>query len=79
MNQAAFSQSAFNQQLKKYYTFYTGGFLAFINALRRRHASRHHHQHTGHNAGQAPHQNTLNVIVVSERSIPSISSRLSLI
>lgn len=33
MSQAAFSQSAFTQQLKKYYTFYTGGFLAFIILL----------------------------------------------
>ncbi len=29
----AFSHSAFNSQLKKYYTFYTGGFLAFLIAL----------------------------------------------
>ena len=33
MSQAAFSQSAFTQQLKKYYTFYTGGFLVFIVLL----------------------------------------------
>jgi cation/acetate symporter len=33
MNQAAFSQSAFTQQLKKYYTLYTGGFIAFIILL----------------------------------------------
>src|SRR6058998_3810936 len=29
----AFSQSAFNAQLKKYYGFYTIGFLAFLFAL----------------------------------------------
>ena len=29
----AFSHSAFNSQLKKYYSFYTGGFLAFLFAL----------------------------------------------
>ncbi|MDP2241715.1 MAG: VC_2705 family sodium/solute symporter [Burkholderiales bacterium] len=33
MSQATFSQSAFTQQLKKYYFFYTGGFLAFIILL----------------------------------------------
>ena len=31
--QAAFSQKTFNSQLKKYYTFYTGGFIAFVIAL----------------------------------------------
>ena len=31
--QAAFSHSAFFQQLKKYYTFYTGGFILFLLAL----------------------------------------------
>jgi cation/acetate symporter len=30
---STFSHSAFNSQLKKYYTFYTGGFLAFLIAL----------------------------------------------
>jgi cation/acetate symporter len=30
---SAFSQSTFNQQLKKYYTFYTGGFILFLFAL----------------------------------------------
>src|SRR5918999_1670772 len=30
---AAFSQKAFTQQLKKYYTFYTGGFVAFVIIL----------------------------------------------
>ncbi len=30
---STFSQSAFNSQLKKYYSFYTGGFLAFLVAL----------------------------------------------
>ena len=29
MSQAV-SHSAFNSQLKKYYTFYTGGFIAFL-------------------------------------------------
>jgi len=29
----AFSQSGFKQQLKKYYTFYTGGFIAFLLLL----------------------------------------------
>ncbi|MGV3626593.1 MAG: VC_2705 family sodium/solute symporter, partial [Betaproteobacteria bacterium] len=33
MSQAAFSQKGFNQQLKKYYALYTGGFLAFIILL----------------------------------------------
>ncbi|MGH8617811.1 MAG: sodium:solute symporter family protein [Burkholderiales bacterium] len=33
MSTATFSQSGFNRQLKKYYTFYTGGFLAFLVAL----------------------------------------------
>ncbi len=34
MNQAAaFSQKAFTQSLKKYYTFYTGGFIAFVILL----------------------------------------------
>ena len=33
MSTAAFSQSNFNRQLKKYYTFYTGGFIAFLLAL----------------------------------------------
>ena len=31
--QAAFSQKSFNSQLKRYYSFYTGGFIAFIIAL----------------------------------------------
>jgi len=31
--QATFSHSAFFQQLKKYYTFYTGGFILFLLAL----------------------------------------------
>jgi len=31
--QAAFSQKTFNSQLKKYYSFYTGGFIAFLIAL----------------------------------------------
>ena len=30
---ASASQTAFNQQLKKYYTFYTGGFVAFVVAV----------------------------------------------
>jgi len=33
MSTQAFSQSTFNRQLKKYYTFYTGGFLIFLLAL----------------------------------------------
>jgi cation/acetate symporter len=33
MSAPAFSQSNFNRQLKKYYTFYTGGFLVFLLAL----------------------------------------------
>jgi cation/acetate symporter len=33
MSAAAFSQKSFTQQLKKYYAFYTGGFLAFIILL----------------------------------------------
>src|SRR5712672_977600 len=33
MSTPAFSQSAFNGNLKKYYTFYTGGFLVFLFAL----------------------------------------------
>ena len=33
MSTPAFSQSNFNRQLKKYYTFYTGGFLVFLFAL----------------------------------------------
>ena len=33
MSSKAFSHSAFNRQLKKYYTFYTGGFIAFLIAL----------------------------------------------
>jgi cation/acetate symporter len=33
MSQAAVSQSAFTAQLKKYYTFYTGGFIAFLIVL----------------------------------------------
>jgi cation/acetate symporter len=33
MSQGAFSQSTFNSQLKRYYTFYTGGFLAFLFLL----------------------------------------------
>ncbi|MGZ8267791.1 MAG: sodium:solute symporter family protein [Burkholderiales bacterium] len=33
MSQGAFSQSTFNSQLKRYYTFYTGGFLAFLFVL----------------------------------------------
>ena len=33
MSTQAFSHKTFNQSLKKYYTFYTGGFLAFLIAL----------------------------------------------
>jgi cation/acetate symporter len=33
MSTPAFSQSTFNRNLKKYYTFYTGGFIAFLLAL----------------------------------------------
>src|SRR5436190_436340 len=33
MSTPAFSQSAFNKNLRKYYTFYTGGFLVFLFAL----------------------------------------------
>ena len=33
MTTESFSHSAFFQQLKRYYTFYTGGFLAFVIAL----------------------------------------------
>jgi cation/acetate symporter len=33
MSAPAFSQSTFNRQLKKYYTFYTGGFILFLLAL----------------------------------------------
>ena len=33
MSTQAFSQSTFNRQLKKYYTFYTGGFILFLLAL----------------------------------------------
>ena len=33
MSAPAFSQSTFNRQLKKYYTFYTGGFIVFLLAL----------------------------------------------
>ena len=33
MSSPAFSQSTFNRNLKKYYTFYTGGFIAFLLAL----------------------------------------------
>ena len=33
MSQVAFSHRTFNQQLKRYYTFYTGGFILFIVAL----------------------------------------------
>jgi cation/acetate symporter len=33
MSQAAFSQSSFNSQLKRYYTFYTGGFIGFLVLL----------------------------------------------
>jgi cation/acetate symporter len=33
MSQATFSHSSFNSQLKKYYSFYTGGFIVFLLAL----------------------------------------------
>ena len=33
MSTPAFSQSAFNRNLKKYYSFYTGGFILFLVAL----------------------------------------------
>jgi len=33
MSAPAFSQSAFGRQLKKYYTFYTGGFILFLLAI----------------------------------------------
>jgi len=33
MSSQAFSHSAFNSQLKKYYTFYAGGFIAFVILL----------------------------------------------
>src|SRR5215203_2405616 len=33
MSQAAVSHSSFNSQLKKYYTWYTGGFIAFLIVL----------------------------------------------
>ncbi len=33
MSAAAFSHKAFKQSLRKYYTFYTGGFIAFLIAL----------------------------------------------
>src|SRR2546427_12310298 len=33
MSPPAFSQSNFNRQLRKYYTFYTGGFIVFLLAL----------------------------------------------
>jgi cation/acetate symporter len=33
MSSPAFSQATFNRNLKKYYTFYTGGFIAFLLAL----------------------------------------------
>src|SRR2546426_11382911 len=33
MSTLAFSQSTFNRQLKKYYTFYTGGFILFLLAI----------------------------------------------
>src|SRR5687768_7036139 len=33
MSQAVFSHGSFKSQLKKYYSFYTGGFIAFIIAL----------------------------------------------
>src|SRR6266700_79754 len=33
MSTPAFSQSTFNRNLKKYYTFYTGGFITFLLAL----------------------------------------------
>ena len=33
MSSQVFSQKTFNQSLKKYYTFYTGGFISFVLAL----------------------------------------------
>ncbi|MBI4293671.1 MAG: cation acetate symporter [Betaproteobacteria bacterium] len=33
MSSQVFSQKTFNQSLKKYYTFYTGGFIGFVIAL----------------------------------------------
>src|SRR6266545_1481166 len=33
MSEAAFSQKTFKQSLKRYYTFYTGGFIAFLIVL----------------------------------------------
>src|SRR5258705_5835995 len=33
MSTPGFSQSTFNRNLKKYYTFYTGGFIVFLLAL----------------------------------------------
>src|SRR5215203_1657781 len=33
MSQAAVSHSSFNSQLKKYYSFYTGGFISFLIVL----------------------------------------------
>src|SRR5512134_3691800 len=33
MSQGAFSQATFTSQLKRYYTFYTGGFIAFLLVL----------------------------------------------
>jgi len=33
MSSQVFSHSAFNRQLKKYYSFYTGGFILFLIAL----------------------------------------------
>ncbi len=33
MSQAVFSQKSFTSQLKRYYTFYTGGFIAFVIAI----------------------------------------------
>ena len=33
MSQAVFSQRTFTSQLKRYYSFYTGGFIAFLIAL----------------------------------------------
>src|SRR3989442_14242583 len=33
MSSPAFSQSNFNRQLKKYYIFYTGGFIVFLLLL----------------------------------------------
>ena len=42
MSQAAtFSHGSFKSQLKKYYTFYTGGFIAFLLALASRRADGH--------------------------------------